>query len=55
MGIRLPRDLTGRDLALLLRAFGYEVTRNTLPMRSTNKADSPSPAYQTPQPHRKLP
>jgi len=26
---RLPRDLSGRELAKLLRAFGYEVTRQT--------------------------
>ena len=27
--MRLPRDLSGRDLAEALRAVGYEVTRQT--------------------------
>lgn len=27
--MRLPRDLSGRDLAKALRALGYEVTRQT--------------------------
>ena len=26
---RLPRDLSGRDLAVLLRRLGYEITRQT--------------------------
>jgi predicted RNA binding protein YcfA (HicA-like mRNA interferase family) len=27
--VRLPRDLSGRDLARALRRYGYEVTRET--------------------------
>jgi predicted RNA binding protein YcfA (HicA-like mRNA interferase family) len=27
--LRLPRDLSGEDLAKALRAFGYQVTRQT--------------------------
>ncbi len=27
--MRLPRDLGGEDLAVLLRRYGYEVTRQT--------------------------
>ncbi len=27
--MRLPRDLTGKDLARALRVFGYRVTRQT--------------------------
>ncbi|HEX9464396.1 MAG TPA: type II toxin-antitoxin system HicA family toxin [Alphaproteobacteria bacterium] len=27
--MRLPRDISGRDLARALRAFGYEVKRQT--------------------------
>lgn len=27
--MRLPRDLSGRDLARALRRYGYEVTRET--------------------------
>jgi len=27
--LRLPRDLSGHDLAKLLRAYGYQVTRQT--------------------------
>ena len=27
--MRLPRDLSGRDLAQRLRVFGYEITRQT--------------------------
>lgn len=27
--LRLPRDLSGRDLARALRRYGYEVTRET--------------------------
>lgn len=27
--MRLPRDLSGRELAKLLRRYGYEVTRET--------------------------
>jgi predicted RNA binding protein YcfA (HicA-like mRNA interferase family) len=27
--LKLPRDLTGHELASLLRRFGYEVTRQT--------------------------
>lgn len=27
--MRLPRDLTGAELAALLRRYGYEVTRQT--------------------------
>jgi len=27
--MRLPRDLTGTELALLLRQYGYEITRQT--------------------------
>ena len=27
--MRLPRDLSGEDLAKALRAFGYQVTRQT--------------------------
>lgn len=27
--VRLPRDLSGRDLAWALRRYGYEVTRET--------------------------
>jgi predicted RNA binding protein YcfA (HicA-like mRNA interferase family) len=27
--VKLPRDLSGRDLAHVLKAFGYQVTRET--------------------------
>lgn len=27
--MRLPRDLTGAELAVLLRRYGYEITRQT--------------------------
>ena len=27
--MKLPRDLTGQELASLLRRFGYEITRQT--------------------------
>ncbi len=27
--MRLPRDLTGTELAVLLRRYGYEITRQT--------------------------
>ena len=27
--MRLPRDLSGDDLAVLLRLYGYEITRQT--------------------------
>jgi predicted RNA binding protein YcfA (HicA-like mRNA interferase family) len=27
--VKLPRDLSGADLARLLRRFGYEITRQT--------------------------
>jgi predicted RNA binding protein YcfA (HicA-like mRNA interferase family) len=27
--VKLPRDLSGRDLARALRAYGYAVTRET--------------------------
>jgi predicted RNA binding protein YcfA (HicA-like mRNA interferase family) len=27
--VRLPRDISGRDLARVLRRYGYEVTRET--------------------------
>ena len=27
--VRLPRDLSGRDLARALRRYGYEITRET--------------------------
>jgi predicted RNA binding protein YcfA (HicA-like mRNA interferase family) len=27
--VRLPRDLSGEDLAVLLRTYGYEITRQT--------------------------
>lgn len=26
---KIPRDISGRDLAALLRKFGYEITRQT--------------------------
>ena len=29
MPVRLPRDLSGHDLAVLLRQFGYVVTRQS--------------------------
>jgi predicted RNA binding protein YcfA (HicA-like mRNA interferase family) len=39
--LKLPRDLTGRELAQSLRQFGYEVTRQTgSHMRLTRKADN---------------
>ena len=27
--MRLPRDLTGAELAMLLKQYGYEITRQT--------------------------
>jgi predicted RNA binding protein YcfA (HicA-like mRNA interferase family) len=38
--LKLPRDISGADLARLLRRFGYEITRQTgshLRLRSAEK------------------
>jgi predicted RNA binding protein YcfA (HicA-like mRNA interferase family) len=36
--LKLPRDLSGENLARLFRRFGYEITRQTgSPMRLTSK------------------
>ncbi len=43
---RLPRDLSGRDLARALRRYGYEVTRETRShMRLTNAAGWRAPRH----------
>jgi predicted RNA binding protein YcfA (HicA-like mRNA interferase family) len=41
--VKLPRDLSGEDLAVLLRRYGYQVTRQTgshLRLTSTLKGAS---------------
>ena len=49
---RLPRDISGRDLARALRRYGYEVTRESgSHMRLTTQQDNMPPPAQPPGPN----